>query len=120
MTAISVSLEAGGGRMYMITDRPIDAIKVSAPANAQRGDAYRATVVVADDTGAPIDAVVPVSVELIDPEGNVAEFSGYYAAVGGTVDVAFDLASNDLPGQWTLRATELASATVVERSVAVK
>ena len=53
--------------------------------------------------------MLPLRVELRDPDGRLAEFSGYHAAVAGRLDLTFDLARNDLPGAWHLRVQELAA-----------
>ncbi len=41
----------------------------------------------------PINAVIPVNVEIVDPEGRTAEFSGSYAAKEGRLAIRFDFAS---------------------------
>jgi uncharacterized protein YfaS (alpha-2-macroglobulin family) len=62
-----------------------------------------------DDDAAPISAVVPVKVEILDPTGREAEFSGFYGAKDGALELHLDVASNDTPGMWTIRVQELAS-----------
>jgi uncharacterized protein YfaS (alpha-2-macroglobulin family) len=53
--------------------------------------------------------VLPLRVELRDPDGRLAEYSGYHAALAGQLDLTFDVARNDLTGAWHLRVEELAS-----------
>ncbi|MCP4639639.1 MAG: hypothetical protein GY851_04370, partial [bacterium] len=72
-------------------------------------DHVRLDIVVLDDAGKPLAAVVPVQLEILDPQDRPAEYSGYYGAKDGTLSVDLDLAPNDLTGRWTIRATELAS-----------
>jgi hypothetical protein len=62
-----------------------------------------------DAKSRPLDAIVPVKVEMLDPAGEAAEFSGYYGARNGAADIKLCLAPNDRPGLWELRVTELAS-----------
>ena len=69
--------------------------------------------------GRAIDAVIPVRVQLLDPEQREAELSGYYAAQDGTLSLTFDLADNDLTGRWTVRVTELASGLTRQHEVEV-
>ena len=52
---------------------------------------------------------MPLEVEIRDAEGRAAEFSGFYAAVDGAVEITLDVASNDPPGIWQITARELAS-----------
>lgn len=117
---INASFGPGGGRLFMITERPIDAMWIEAPAHVERGKRLTVNVTVADDAGKPIDAVVPVRIELLDPQGRAAERSGPYATVGGKVSARFDLAPNDLAGEWNARASELASGNTSHREIAVR
>jgi len=48
-------------------------------------------------------------VEIRDPSGCEAEWSGVYGAKGGLLRLKLELASNDRPGLWQVRARELAS-----------
>ena len=57
----------------------------------------------------PVPAVLPLRVDILDPVGRVAEFSGYHAAKNGRLSVGIDLAPNDRAGLWKVRARELAS-----------
>ncbi len=67
----------------------------------------------------PLAAVLPLQLDITDPQGRPAEFSGAYAAIDGRLTVQLDLAPNDLPGLWTVRATEGASGLTAEATVNV-
>jgi len=112
-TADGLSFEAafgpGGGRLFMITEKRIAGVRVSSPPKTQLGQQVVLEVAVLDDNEQPLSAIIPVQVEILDPEGRPAEFSGYYGAKDGTLTITADLAANDLAGKWTIRATELAS-----------
>jgi hypothetical protein len=97
------------GHIYMITDRAVDRVIIAAPKTARRGQQITWNVKVCGSDSEPLDAVVPVRVEIVDPEGREAEFSGYHAAKSGDLQLTTDLAPNDRPGLWLIRATELAS-----------
>ena len=56
--------------------------------------------------------------EVRDAEGRLAEFSGYYAAVDGRLELPLDIAANDPPGTWQISARELASGRVAAASSA--
>lgn len=100
---------AAEGRVWMVTERAVDAVTVAAPEAVKRGGAFKLEIAVVDDKGAALDAVVPVQVEIKDARGEVMEFSGYYGAKDGRLEIAYDLAANDAAGAWTVTATELAS-----------
>jgi len=99
----------GGGRLFMITPGKVANVHVAAPPKAKLGGHLKAVVSVTDGEGSPVNAVVPVRVEILDSRGRPAEFSGYYGAKDGRVSLKLELAPNDAPGTWTIKATELAS-----------
>ena len=105
-----VNLKPGEGRVYMITERPIAGLAVSAPRATARGAATSVTIAVRDPAGQPMDGVVPVRIDITDADGQLAEFSGWYAATQGTLSLDLDIATNDASGDWTVEATELASS----------
>ncbi len=117
---LDVSIGPGGGKLFMITDRPIAEVAISAPDSARRGRQVEVHVTVADATGKAIDAMIPVHVQLLDSEQREAELSGYYAARDGALSVTFDLAGNDTPGKWTIRVTELASGVTSDHRLQVR
>jgi len=116
---IDASFGPTEGKLYMITERPIDGITVSAASGAAQGSSVTVKVQVSDERGEAIDAVVPVELRVTDPSGREAEFSGYYAAVGGKAAVTLNIAANDATGTWTIEATELASGKKARTSVNV-
>ena len=59
-------------------------------------------------------------VEIIDPQGRAAEFTGYYGARDGKLTITLDLAANHPPGVWKVRATELASGLTQEGTFKVR
>lgn len=107
------------GRVYMITDRAIADVRVDAPPTARLGEVLTLRVRVVDDQGKPLDAVVPVRVDIYDPSGRAAEFSGYYGARDGQLQIRLELAKNDEPGLWRVHVEELASGQVANAYVRV-
>jgi len=104
-----VELEPGGGRLWLITEKPIERLAVRAAKEAQRSSAFPIEVAVTDSADTAIDAVIPMEIRISDPDGRPAELSGFYGAPGGTLDLAFAFAPNDTLGVWTIEARELAS-----------
>ena len=109
----------GDGRLFLITDSQIAGVQATSPAKARLGQPLVVTAAVVNGKGAPLNAVVPVQVELLDANGRPAEGSGYYGAKDGKLAVTFDLARNDVPGKWTLKVTDLASGKSALRHVGV-
>jgi hypothetical protein len=97
------------GRVYMITDRAIDAVQIDVPDTVGSGRQAACCVRVVDDAGRPLDAVVPLDVRIQDPAGRQAEFSGFYGAADGQCTISLDIPGNTPPGTWQVRVRELAS-----------
>ncbi|MCA9115616.1 MAG: hypothetical protein KDA79_11065, partial [Planctomycetaceae bacterium] len=103
------------GGIYLITERPLARIDARATAESvPAGGEITVTATVQDDRGQTVDAVIPMQVEIQDPAGRTAEFSGHYGAAGGQLELKLDIAQNDRPGLWHVRFRELASG--LERS----
>lgn len=96
------------GRVLMVTERSIRAVIVKAPESATRGQHVKLEIAVTDGTS-PLDAVVPVEVRIVDPEGIPSEYTGYYGAASGQLTISIDFATNDRLGVWEFRVKELAS-----------
>ncbi|MCX7825929.1 MAG: hypothetical protein N2689_10270 [Verrucomicrobiae bacterium] len=100
------------GRVFMVTDQAIAGVKIEAPAAAKLGESVTVKIAVVDKAGRPLDAVVPLRVEIRDPAGREAERTGYYGAKDGRLEFKLDLAANDQSGVWQIRARELASGQI--------
>jgi len=97
------------GCVLMVTDRAIEAVRIDVAQETRLGCRLPCTVSVVDVNGKPLDAVVPLHVEILDPAGSPAEWSGYYGAEQGCLTLTLDLAPNDRRGLWQIRVRELAS-----------
>jgi len=106
---VEVTLGPCDGAMWMVTPSPIAAVRLAAPQEVRQGGQVACRIEVIDERGAPPEAVVPVEISVRDSEGRVAEFSGYYGAAGGTLDISLNIAPNDAPGMWQIEAREPAS-----------
>ncbi|MEO6742507.1 MAG: hypothetical protein ABIP20_19870, partial [Chthoniobacteraceae bacterium] len=105
----TVQLGPCEGGVFLVAPQPIARVQLDGADSAKRGSALKIAVIVADGAGQPMHAAIPLRVEIADPAGRAAEGSGYYSARDGRLELAIDLAPNDAPGTWEVRATELAS-----------
>lgn len=115
-----VSLGPSDGRLLMALDRPIAQVTIVGPDEQSRGERWSGKLQVLDDAGQVVDAVVPLRVDILDADGRLAEYSGYYGAAAGTLDLGLDVAVNDRPGVWEVRVTELASGLQTSKFVRVR
>lgn len=106
---VPLTLGPCDGRVLMTLPQPIAAVSIDGAAEVARGKQWTGRISISDATGMPIDAVIPLHVEVRDGDGRLAEFSGYYGAAKGTLDLKLDIAANDAVGQWEIRVRDLAS-----------
>lgn len=107
------------GRMILVTDQRIAGLKVETAQRVERGGEAGMQIEVVDEQGKRVSAVVPVEVEVRDPQGRRGEFSGYYAAVDGKLEIRLNIARNDEFGLWQVKARELASGRAASASFRV-
>jgi hypothetical protein len=106
---IPMTLGPCDGRLLMAVPKAIAGLSVAGPEEVVRGQSWTGQIAVQDAEGKPLDAIIPLHVEIVDSEGRPSEFSGHYAAVKGTLELPLDIAANDQPGVWEVRVHELAS-----------
>lgn len=114
------ALGPGEGRLYLVTNQPIASIGIQGPAAGARGSAASFTISALDPAGEPVSALLPFHVEVLDAENKPSEFSGYYGVRDGVLSLTLDVASNDAPGAWTIRVTDLASGKAATATLQVK
>lgn len=107
------------GTVFLVTDTAIEKVRMEFTAKASAGQAVTCDVIIEDSRGQPLAAVVPVRVDITDPEGRPAEFSGFYGAKDGRLRLTLNLARNDLPGEWTVKVRDLAGGRSAERTLTV-
>ena len=106
---IPITLGPCEGKLLMAVEKPISKASVTGADEITREAQWTGIVQILDADDQPVNAVIPVHVEVFDAEGRLSEFSGYHAAVEGHLAVTLDIASNDQQGVWEVRIHELAS-----------
>lgn len=109
VTCWPIALGPCDGNVFLVTERAIERIRIEAPEQAPLGKALSCRIAITDSDDRPVDAVIPLRVRISDPNGRPAEYSGYYGAAAGQLELTIDLATNDTPGVWTVEVQELAS-----------
>jgi len=108
-TGFTAELGPCDGGLYMICPEPIAAVRVETPDQVARGTQARCVVRIVDAAARPLAAVVPIEVQVRDPDGRLAEFSGAYGAADGQAEIVLDIAANDPFGIWQVEVRERAS-----------
>ena len=120
VTQWPVALGACEGGLFLATPKPVEQVRIEAPETAAVGESVELKLTVADASGSAVPAVIPLEVEITDPAGREAEWSGRYGAADGRLVIKADLATNDIPGVWRIRVREGASGLSASRYLAVK
>jgi hypothetical protein len=109
----------GSGKLYMVTDRAIDKIRIETNDKVKLGESLAVNIAVLGADDKPIDAIIPLQIEIQQPDKNLGELSGFYGAKDGKTEIALDIAPNDSVGTWTIVVSELASGIKVEKKLQV-
>lgn len=115
-----VKLGPCDGGVFLVAPRPIEQLNIAAPEATQPGETFEVAVTVEDLSGEPVSAVIPLRVDITDPAGRLAEWSGFYGAANGLLKLKLDIADNDATGLWQIRVRELASGLSVSHYVRVR
>ncbi|HOG52085.1 MAG TPA: hypothetical protein PKY10_15970, partial [Lentisphaeria bacterium] len=127
VTSFPVALGPGEGRLFLITQTPLQKTMLTLPQQASRptahsniGALYELQVRITDGRGKSPETVVPLAVRIVDPNGQEAEYSGYHAAVKGALDLILQPAVNDTPGVWAVTVDNLASGETVSKTMTLQ
>ncbi len=115
-----VELGPGDGSVFMITEQKIDSIDLEVTGDAFLGGQIQINIRILNRDSEPLKAIIPCYLEIIDPKGTISEFSGYYGARDSQLKVNYDIAENDLAGEWKVVVKELASGMQKSQSFSVK
>lgn len=110
---IPVKLEAGGGCLFLITERPFGKTTVGLPEQATLGATFQVNVEITDNAGEIAEALVPLEVKLLNSENEVMPGSGYFCAENGTIKIDFTASINELAGTWKIIVKNLADGKMV-------
>lgn len=98
-THFKVDLAPGDGMIALLLPEALGDWKFSGPATARRGETLTVTVSAALASGRPAtDAVLPFELVLTDSKGRRMPGSGFYAAPGGSREIALPIPCDAAPG----------------------
>ena len=114
---VPVSYETNDGRLFAFLKEPIGSVALDAPEHVVRGEAMELVFRVLGTSGAPVDAVLPVEVHVLDVTGRELDGAGYAAAEGGICRISVPTNLDDPAGAYTVWATDRASGLSVVKTV---
>ncbi|NLZ63941.1 MAG: cadherin-like beta sandwich domain-containing protein [Lentisphaerae bacterium] len=114
VTAIPVEFTTSDGRLLMLTDAAVTAVKIAAIPEA---GGVNVTVTVTDADGKPITADFPLEITVTAADGARLPASDYYRAANGVVHIAIPKFYQGAPFPWRIKAKDLASGLSGEQTV---
>jgi hypothetical protein len=119
-SSVRLAIEGGSGRLLVACPERLAPADVSVATHAAPARSLTVSVQVLYASGRPVNAVVPLRVDVRDPAGALNDYSRFAATDGdGRWTLTFPLADNDSPGSWTVRVTELVGGHASMAHVAV-
>lgn len=118
-TSLCSEYSPGSGKLYMVTDRAIDKIKLEMKKDVKLGESLAVNIAVLDADNEAIDAIIPLKIEIQQPDKKASELSGFYGAKDGKIEIVLDIAPNDTVGTWAIIISELASGIKAEKTFMV-
>ncbi len=115
-----VALPRLGGALIALHPRPIGAVKIAGPPQVKQGERATFTIRILDEEGKPARGLLPLAVDVFDPDSKPTLYSRRVVAEDGQCPFSIDYAANDPKGRWTIRVRELSSGIAAEWSVALE
>jgi hypothetical protein len=104
-----------GNGLALANQRTAEMIHRYRPDIITINDPYRYTCLL--DMFPGLDVISTWTYTNPDPQGARNEFSGYYCAQGGILNIDFIPALNDTPGRWTVAAVDLTAGLESKRTL---
>lgn len=118
-STVPAVLAPGETALYACLPYRVTGLDVAVPAGVAAGAELAVHVAVRTAAGAAGDHVVHL--DLCGPTGRaLAPYARNAVAAGGTLTTTFQLAYNDPPGTWTVRARDVLTGTTSETAFAVR
>ncbi len=102
-----VQLTELGGKMIALYPHKLDSMKVQTVKAIRCGTTAVIRVIMRDDQDGPLSGRQPLEITITDSRGASSEFSGYYSARNGVLDIDFVAALNDELGRWNVSVLDL-------------
>ena len=112
-----VDLPAPGGKIIALLQRPLAQVEIVAPAQMSPGVRCPIDVLIRSDDDTLASGVLPLQLEITDPQGRPGPLSDYYAVKNGVLTVRMTPALNDVPGTWTIKAQDLTAGLTAQVTV---
>lgn len=115
-----VELTELGGKIIAIYPAKPSRLETSALPSVTQGAKSAISVAITDAARKPLPGLQPVRVEVTDPKANPTEYTGFYCADNGRLQVPFHPAANDKTGKWKIQIEDLTAGIVSKKTIVVR
>ena len=115
--SFDVELAPGDGKLILLLDRKIEHLELKVPTCVKAKESFDINCSVLDGNADPINAYIPLALEIKGSDGTILPGSGYYAAVNGRCSVQEVMASNAPVGKITVTLRCLASGKTAAAAI---
>ena len=115
-----VDLTELGGKIIALYPAKPSKLEVSVPEAAKRGGKHAIAVAIRDDNGQLLPGLQPLRVTVTDPQDRPTEYSDYYCASRGKLNIAFRPAVNDRVGLWKVTVEDLTAGLTAQQAFRVR
>ncbi len=102
-----VELDELGGKIIALYRTKPASLRIEVPQSVTRGDDTTLRVKISGEDGKLLSGLQPMHVTITDTGGNLYPDSGFYCAEGGELELRFQPAVNDSPGNWNIGVKDL-------------
>jgi len=118
--SFQVPLTALGGTLIALYPARPAKLEIGVPAPIARGARGQASIALRDAQGQCLAGLQPLAVTVTDAQGRPTEYTDYYCAENGRLNLALAPGVNDLPGTWQVRVDDLTAGLAASASVKVE
>lgn len=118
--AFDVELTGFGGKIIAMLPQKISSVAINAAGNVKRGQSLPIDIALRDSNNGLLNGSCPLRVNIYSPTGELNEYSDYYAAINGVLNIDFAAALNDETGSWRIEVEDLMSGRKSQKKFSVK
>ena len=108
------------GSLYLVLPEKIKQVTLTLPKSAVRGKTFAFTAGAEFSSGAPVESVHPIAVEVRDASGKLTDDSCSAALVQGKYEQTVTVPLNAERGKWKITIRDLASGKSVEKAILIR
>ena len=118
--SLYIDFTTNDGRLFIVLPQKIGGMTVKAPAKGRIGGEIVLQISLFDDAKKPVEAILPIELDIRSSDGRQIVGSGFYEVTDGAKSIRIRPSSNDAAGKWRVSVKELASGKAAETTFAME